>query len=156
MLDLQARVHLEEPELASFDEELDRARALVADGAGGGDRRIPHAPADRAGDDRRRGLLHHLLVPPLHRAFPVVQVDDAAVGVGEHLHLHVARRGQETLDEHLVRPERGRRLAPGGGDRLGQFVRVRDHAHAAATPARRGLDQEREADRLGRCRRGRS
>ena len=55
VLDLQAGVHLEEPEPAvRFEQELDRPRPDVPDGAGGGDRGCAH-PLAEIGVDGGRG-----------------------------------------------------------------------------------------------------
>ena len=96
MLDLDARVHLEEIEVAlGIDEELDRAGADVVDGLG----RLHGDPAHglaRLRVERGRGrLLDHLLVAALDRALALVDVNDVAVLVAEHLHLDVARRVDE-------------------------------------------------------------
>ena len=71
MLDLQPRVHLDEPERASpqtpcaVGDELDRAGALIADGAGGLDGGITHLRAQFRSHAWRSRLLHDLLVPAL-------------------------------------------------------------------------------------------
>jgi hypothetical protein len=57
MLDLQPRVHLQEPEAAvGHGEKLDGAGAGVIDAAGHGDRGViqPHPQARRPLDERRR------------------------------------------------------------------------------------------------------
>ena len=100
MLDLHARVHLDEEELVVLVQELERAGAAIADLAAG----IGAALADarqRARDDaRRRRFLDDLLVAPLHRAVALEQVDRVLVLVGEHLDLDVARVLEELLHVH--------------------------------------------------------
>ena len=44
----------------------------------------------------------HLLVPALHAAVALGQVDGIAVAVGEDLHLDVARPLNEALEQHPV------------------------------------------------------
>ena len=91
MLDLHARVHLDEVEGAVLEEELEGADAVVADLPAGlraaladlGDQRL-----DRSG---RRRLLQHLLVAALQRAVAAAEPDGVAVAVGEHLDLDMAR-----------------------------------------------------------------
>ena len=74
MLHLETRVHLHEVEIAGFRDELDRSRADVVDGAGGTDGGFAH-PGPQFGINRRRWrFLHHLLMPPLHRAVPLEEV----------------------------------------------------------------------------------
>ena len=80
MLDLEARVHLEEEELAGRrEQELDGAGALVADRLAGHDRGLAERVAQRAGDGRARRLLDDLLVPALDRALALIEVDHPAV-----------------------------------------------------------------------------
>ena len=112
MLDLQARVHLEEVELAVVgDEELDGAGVGVADAARRGDRGGGQAVAQRRGHRRRRGFLDDLLVPALDRALALAEVHDGAVLVGEDLDLDVARPLEVALEEDAAVAERRQRLA---------------------------------------------
>ncbi len=103
VLDLQARVHLQEEEAAVLaGHELHGAGAVVADRLGQRDGLLAHGLA-RLGVEQRRGrLLDHLLVAALDRAFALAQVDDVAVLVAQHLDLDVARVLDELLDEHAV------------------------------------------------------
>ena len=80
MLDLDARVHLDEVELAVLVEELERAGAAVVDCAAGLDAALAHraGAAWRVMPGRRR-LLDDLLVAPLHRAVALAEADDVAV-----------------------------------------------------------------------------
>ena len=147
MLDLQARVHLQEVERAVLaGDELHRAGAVVADGLGQRDRLLAHGLA-RLGVEQRRGrLLDHLLVAALDRAFALAEVDDVAVLVAQHLDLDVARVLDELLDEHAVVAEA--RLGLRAGERealLGLLGAVGD-AHALAAAAGRGLDHHGIAD----------
>ena len=76
VLDLQPGVHLDEAEVARrVEQELDRAGAAVADRARDRDRDLAHAPAQRRRDRRRGRFLDQLLVPPLHRAVALAEVD---------------------------------------------------------------------------------
>ena len=123
VLDLDARVHLDEDVLARrVEQELDRARVDVADRP---------REVDRVGADprpqlrvevRRRRDLDDLLVPPLHRTVALVQMRDVAVRVGENLHLDVARVDDGLLQEDGAVAERRARLARGGLDRLAEVL----------------------------------
>ncbi len=150
MLDLDARVQLEEPELAAGQHELGRAGALVADRARERDRRVAHRGAQRRIERRRRRLLEHLLVAALHRALALAERDDGAVRVGEQLDLHMPRPLEIALAEDRVVPERGPGLAPCGSERFVELVRRADDAHAASASTGGRLDQQREADLLRR------
>ncbi len=88
-------------------------------------------------------------MPALERAIALIQVDDVAVGVREHLHLEVPGVAHQLLDEHLVLAEGRARLATGRLDLLGQLVDVVDHAHAAAAAAPARLEHDGQADGLG-------
>ncbi len=106
MLDLQARVHLDEMETCRVGDELDCAGIDVVDrlrgGAGG---RADLGPAlGREADGGR--LLHHLLVAALQRAFALEQRHHVTVDVAEHLHLDMARLGEVLLDQEPVVAER--------------------------------------------------
>ena len=68
VLDLEAGVHLEEPELAVLVEELDGAGVVVAARLGDLDGRLAHGLAGLGGEGRRRALLDQLLVAALGRA----------------------------------------------------------------------------------------
>ncbi len=146
VLDLDARVHLEEEELAvTVEQALDGARADVADGACGIDRHRPHAGPE-LGRDRGRGrLLEHLLVAALERAVALAEVDRRAVGVCEDLDLDVARILHVLLDVDRCVGEVGLALAPRRRERALGLVGRCDHLHAAAATAGRGLDRDRPA-----------
>ncbi len=94
----------------------------------------------------RRRLLDHLLVAPLHGAVALAQVDRVLVLVGQDLDFNVARVLEKLLHVH------GRIVECSAGFRLGHLDRVDQcrfgvhHAHAAATAAAGGLDDDRVAD----------
>src|SRR5712691_5252338 len=100
MLDLEARVHLEEREAAArVDEELNGAGVLVSRGARDPDRRVAETLAQRGVDGGRRRLLDELLVAALDRTVALAEPHDAAPRVAKDLHLDVARSLDELLDE---------------------------------------------------------
>ncbi len=157
VLDLDAGVHLQEPELLAggIEQELDRPHVVVVDGSGQGQRRRPQSLAPHLVHRRRRALLDELLVAALDGALPLAQVQGVAVLVGHHLHLDVSGRGQPALGEHRRVAEGSLRLAPGRAHRLGQLVGTRHQAHAPPAPAGRRLDQQRVAHLVGLGRPGR-
>ena len=87
MLDLHARVHLDEEELAVLVQELERAGAAVADAAAGVGAALADARERSVVDAGRGRLLDDLLVPALHRAVALEEIDGVLVLVGEHLDL---------------------------------------------------------------------
>ena len=148
VLDLQAGVHLQEPELAGrAEQELDGPGPDVADGPGGGDGGVGHPPAQRR---RRRPAT---VTPrrssgdgagsstPARAATTVLPVR-----VGEHLDLDVAPVLDVALAEHGAVAERGGRLPLGVGPGLVELVGRPHDAHAPPAAAGRGLDEHREAD----------
>ena len=156
VFDLQARVDLEEVELAvAVEEELHRPRTGVADGLPGGDSRRAHARPQRVVDGDRRRLFDDLLIAALNGALALEQMEHAAVRIAEDLQLDVARRVEVALDQQGVVAERARRLAPRRRQRLRQGARLAYQTHALAAAAGRGLDQQRQADALRFARQGR-
>ena len=91
VLHLQARVHLEEEELAVLEQHLDGARVHVAARERDLHGRLAHRAARLVGNRGRGRFLDELLVPALRRAVAVAQVHAVAVRVGEDLQLDVAR-----------------------------------------------------------------
>ena len=167
VLDLQARVHLEEVEVAlAVHQELDRARVDVADRGGHPAGRLAHAAPHLRRDERRRALLDQLLVAALDRALALAEVHDVAVRVGQHLDLDVARLLDVALDVDGGVAERGARLRARGAQRARQLAgrRARGACPCRRRPSRpsaspdsprslghpRGLRVVR--DRLARCR----
>ena len=123
MLHLDARVHLDEVELAVLVEELQRAGAAIADRAAGLDAAIAHDPALARGDARRRRLLDDLLVAALHGAVALAEMDHVALAIGEHLELDVPRPFEKLLHVDLIVAECRARLGLRDADR-----------HSTATP----------------------
>ena len=154
MLDLDARVHLEEVEKpiarwSAVKQEFDRSRPDVADRRGGLDRRGAHRLAQRGRHRRRRRLLDHLLMAALDRAVALAEMDDRALLVAEHLHFDMARSEQRPLDQQAAVAEGvfrlGARRPQSALQRLG---RAHD-AHAAAAAARARLDHHGITDARG-------
>src|SRR5437762_2405742 len=83
MLDLDARVHLDEVELPVLIEELHGAGAAVADRAARLHAPLAHEAALARRDAGRWRLLEHLLVAPLHRAVALAEVRSEERRVGK-------------------------------------------------------------------------
>lgn len=143
VFDLEAGVHLQEVRASvGGDEELDRARSLVRDGAGGGDGGLVEGRAQGFGEARGGGFLDDLLVAALEGAVAGAECPDGAVGVGEDLHLDVAAAFDVGLGEDLAVAEGGAGFGGGRVQGFLELVEVADHAHAAAAAAGRGLEEE--------------
>ena len=151
VLDLEPRVDLHEREapLGRLVQELDGGRAAVA--------RALHEPAGGVHDlalllgaqRRARRLLDDLLVAALVGAVAQPDGPCGAVAVPDRLDLDVAGRADQPLHQHRVVAERLGGLRAGAGERGLQRGRVVDATDAAAPAARRRLDHQRVADRLG-------
>src|SRR6516164_6822775 len=79
MLDLQARVHLDEMETGCIRDEFDRPGADIARGLRGGARRSRHRGAPFGRDGGRKRLLDHLLMPTLKRALAIASASASAL-----------------------------------------------------------------------------
>ncbi len=148
VLHLETGVHLHEVvrvRIAAGHDELHRARAPVAAGAGRLDGRLPHRRPRLVVEEHAGRLLDDLLVAPLEGALALAEVDDIAVAVGQDLDLDVPGAVDPPLDQERVVAEGGRRLAPGRRDLLVQHGQVPDQPHALAAAARAGLEQHRGA-----------
>ncbi len=88
-------------------------------------------------------------MPTLHAAVAFEQVHHVAVGVGQDLHLDVARVEHRLLEVQRRVTERGLGLAAGGLDGLGQRGEIGDAPHAAAAAAGHRLDEQRKLHRRG-------
>jgi hypothetical protein len=147
VLDLDARVHLQEVEgvALALDQELHRAEPAVGEVPAERQRRLLHPLAQALVQAGRRRLLDQLLVAPLDRAVTVAEVDHG-LPVPEQLHLHVPARRHEPLQVHARVAEGGGRLGGRPPDRLGEPAWFLDHPQPpAAAPAHR-LDHHRPAD----------
>src|SRR6185312_12229925 len=123
-----------------------RAGAAIADRPGRRDGRRAHAFAQVPIDGGRGGFLDHLLVPAVHRAVTLAEVQDVAVRIGEHLNLDVACIDHRLLEDQFARAEGALGLGARGADRLEQLAALRDQPHAAPAAAGRGLHHDRQAD----------
>ena len=152
MLDLQSGVHLHEPDavrlqpVGSVGDEFDGSGPDIVHGLGRLDGGPGHGGAHGLAHARRGGLLDHLLVAALQGAVALVQVNDIAVFVPEHLDLDVARAGDVAFDQNPVVAEGRRSLALGAGQTGGEVGRIIDTLHPLAAAARDRLDQHRIAD----------
>ena len=134
---------------ALVEQELDGARVRVVDLAGECHGVGADGLSQLLGQVRCRRQLDDLLVAPLHAAVALVEVHHVAVGVGEDLHLDVARVEHGLLEVHHRVAERRLRLAACRLDGLGQSRGLGHPAHASAAAAGHRLDEQRELHALG-------
>src|SRR6476469_970644 len=86
----------------------------------------------------------------LNRALALAERNDIAVRVGENLDLDVTGALEVALEEHRAVAECGGGFAQRSIDRLVELVRAAHDPHAPATAACGCLDEEGEADLVGR------
>ncbi len=151
VLHLDPGVHLDEDVVAVLvEQELDGAGVDVAD-LGGEPHGVGAHPVPQLGVEVRRGCdLDDLLVPPLHRAVPLEEVDHVALGVGQDLHLDVSRLDDRLLDEDGRVAERALALAHAGLDGVAEVLGVVDPPHAAPAAAGDRLHEQRVGQLGGR------
>ncbi len=152
MLDLNPGIALDEHVPASLvEQEFHRTGTGVSD-LTGERHRVGTDPFPQFGIQVRcRCQLDDLLVAPLQAAVPFEEVNHVAVGVGQDLHLDVARVDHRLLEKHRGIPERRLRLPAGGLDRLLQVVRLVDPPHPPAAATRDSLHEYRKTHRLSGC-----
>src|SRR3954447_2919038 len=132
MLDLQPRIHLDKEHVLAIRDEFDGARADITDSGSGLARgrayRVPLPGVQRW----RWRFFHHLLMPPLRRAFPLEQRQQVAVTIANHLYLDVTRVFDDFLDQHAVIAKSS--LCPAHGTENGglQLIPRTNDSHAAS------------------------
>src|SRR3989344_545421 len=150
VLDLQARVHLHEIELAVLvEQEFDGAGVLVIDTAGRTHAQVAHGGALFFGELRGRGDFDQFLVAPLDGTVALEKMDDVALLVAEYLHLDVARIDDGLFQVHLGTPEG---LGGFGDDALVgalEFVFAVAATDAAPAATRGGFEHDGVADFFG-------
>jgi hypothetical protein len=151
VLDLQPGVHLQEGEqlLVGLVEELDGPGAAVADAGAQALGGTPQLVLLLLRQDRRPGLLDHLLVAALDAAIADAERPRGAVAVGDDLHLDVTGVPHLALQEDRRVAERPARLGPGALEGAGQLGVARHQPDAPAPAAGGRLHHERVADDVG-------
>ena len=145
MLDLQPRVHLDEPEGPGFvEQELDRSRAGITRRARDGDRGFAELRAQRRVHAGRGRFLDQLLVASLDRAVALAEMHAVPVGIPEDLDLDVARREHGLFQQQAPVAEGVLGLVPRARERGVEPLRRPDQPHAAPAAARERLDDERQ------------
>src|SRR5208337_1323562 len=113
MLDLQARVDLEEVEVVALDQELRGARARVMRRAREFQRSVDYLRPHLVRQSGRRRLLDNFLMPPLDRAIALAECNNVAVFIAENLDFDMPRAREVLLDEYPAVTECGSRFARG-------------------------------------------
>ena len=151
MFHLQTRVHFKEVEalparVRARDDELHRARRIIADRTGECDALLTHSLAHLGGDEGRRRFFHDLLVAALDRAFALIQIENVAMLISEDLDFDMARVEDELLDEHTVIAKAVKAFTLGRFKAFAHVLFGIGQAHALPAAARRRLHHHRIAD----------
>ena len=150
VLHLDARVHLDEVELAVLvHKELDGAGVLIADLGEAAAEGLADFFAHLGRDLERRRFFDQFLMAALDGALALEQRGHVAVLVGKDLELDVARLLDELLHVELAVAEGVGGLGGCGMEEVGQFFGGADDAHAASAAAGLGLEDDGVADFVG-------
>src|SRR5437868_9725323 len=147
MLHLQARVHLDEEEVAVLIEEFEGTEALIAELGYSRDGQCAEPVALRSVERRRRRLLQHLLMRALQRAVALTKMNEPALAIAEDLDFDVPGPLEMALEIDLSTSEKRRRLVLRDRQQASEFARIMRYLHAATAAAGRRLDQDRVVDR---------
>ncbi len=146
MLDLQPGIHFNEIEFPVFVKKFESPGAAVTDLEAGIDAPLADALPLFLADPRCGRFLDHFLVPALHRAVALAEVDGIALAVGQDLEFDVPRLLQVLLhvDDIVIEGRAGFGLGHGN---CGNQRRLGVHdTHAAAAAAAGCLDDDGVAD----------
>jgi len=153
VLDLNARVHLEEVEFvrALVDEKFHGARRLIGDGIRDAERRCMKTLAKPIVEVRRRCFLDELLVVSLDRAIAIEEMHAPAVPVTEDLHFDVTCALEIALEDERAVAEGRLRFAASGRQRFCEILTLGDDANPLPAASGARFDEQRIAD-AGRLR----
>ena len=142
VLDLQARVGLDEEEIRLLQQELEGAEAAILHGLGHGDGGVDDLLAQRRLEVRAGRQLDDLLAAPLQGAFALAQGHDAALAVAHDLHLDVARTADQPLGIEVAVAESRFGLGRGAREGVGDLAFRLDQPHAAPAATGDGLQRD--------------
>ena len=145
VLDLQARVHLQEMEALALDQELHRADAAIVDMGADAPRGLEQPVAQLGGKAACGGKLDQLLALALEAALPVAEDRHGARSVARDLDLDMARALDQRFGIEPPVAECRLRLRAAAGERLCGLAGVADDADPAAAAAGDGLEHHRPA-----------
>ncbi len=151
MFHLQAGVHFHEPEpvltqpVRAIDDKLNRPRARITNRLSRAHCRIAHCLAHALGHARCRRFLNHLLVTTLQGTVPFKQMHRMGA-IAKDLHLDMARRGHEFLNQHRIIAKGGFGFAHRTGQSRIKIALCLYQTHAFAAATGHSLNQHRIAD----------
>src|SRR5262249_31837831 len=146
MLDLQPGIGLDEHErlgaatASDVDQEFERPEIRVADALRKPYRGFDDLLAEPVVHRWRRRNPDHLLEAPLHAAFALAEMGDAASAVAKDLHLDMTRARNEFFDVDVAASERSLGFGLAALVRVLDLLGLEDRAGAAAAAAGNRLD----------------
>ena len=146
VLDLNARVYLDEVEAFVVDEEFNRSRVLIA--------RLRRDPEcclielfTKCISDGNGGCdLDDFLMTALHGTITFEKMNRAPVAVGQNLNFDVLRPLDELFAVEVASPERSFGFASSSRERFLDLVLGANDAHPATATAERGFEDDGQAD----------
>src|SRR5580704_6277993 len=103
MLDLQARIYFKKVKIAiSIHQELSCPRVRITRFARQANGSLAHRSAQLRRHEWRRCFFDHLLMPSLHRAFALAEVNDVPMCIREDLHLDMPGTVEIFLDVNTL------------------------------------------------------
>ena len=148
VLDLDARVHLDEEPLLAIDvvKEFDSAGVVIANFAGHADRGVAELAHDQRGQAVAGRDLDDLLVTALHRTIALVQVNHVAVAVAENLNFNVLGVRDVFLEEDRGVAKGAAGFGLGLIEQAGEVGGFIHDPHAAAATAEGRFNDKRKTD----------
>jgi hypothetical protein len=143
VLDLDTRVNLDEIVSAHLvNQEFCRSSIAISNALGQLNSIAQDCLADFLGQMSSRRNFDNLLMPALHGAISLEEVDSVSSSIGEKLHLNVTRPFQETFDEDSAITESGLGFADSafeGSFEVGLFT---NNTHTTASATHGSLDND--------------
>jgi len=151
VLDLDAGVDLDEIEFVAVEikKEFDGAGVAISRGGAQAHGGLADAFADAARQVDAGGDFDDFLVAALDRAVALPEVDDVAVMVGDDLDFDVLGAADVALEENVGAAEGAAGFALAFFELGHELIGLVDDAHAAATAAEAGFDDQGKSDVLG-------
>src|SRR5690606_33088125 len=142
VLHLQARIHFQEIEPVVFvEKKLDRARSVIATGAGYPYGCVAHFRPELRGEHRRRRFFDDFLMAALYGALAFEKVEDITVSITQHLKLDMPGFGDVFLDKHRSIAKCRCGLTHGAFHLRGEVVFLFHDAHPFSSSAGGGIEQ---------------
>ncbi len=143
MLHLKTGIHLQKIEIAVLvHQKFDSPGSRIVHRPSGSHRLFPHLLTELRSKERRRTLLHNLLIAALHRALAVEQMNHIAVIVTQNLEFYMMGFFYKFLQIDRIISERRHRLGTSGVVCLHHFIFTVYQPHPFTTTSHRCLQHD--------------